>query len=78
MGNPSQTDTKSGGGRNQQNTGSPHAGADRLGSASPSGADPAPKDKASGRDHPSESEHDHEHQKLHGESAKRIGRKPGD
>jgi hypothetical protein len=33
-------------------------------------ADPA--DKANGRDAPSESEHDHTHQKLHGTSSERL------
>lgn len=32
---------------------------------------PKPADKANGRDHPTESEHDHAHQKLKGTSAER-------
>lgn len=38
------------------------------------GASPRPKpaDKANGRDHPTESEHDHAQQKLKGASAKRT------
>ncbi len=32
---------------------------------------PSPTGKANGRDHPTESEHDHAHQKLKGTSAKR-------
>lgn len=35
-------------------------------------AAPKPADKANGRDHPTESEHDHAHQKLKGVSAKRV------
>lgn len=34
-------------------------------------ASPKPSDKANGRDHPTESEHDHAHQKLKGASAER-------
>lgn len=34
-------------------------------------APPKPADKANGRDHPTETEHDHAHQKLKGTSAKR-------
>jgi hypothetical protein len=34
--------------------------------------DPRPADKANGRDAPSESEHDHAHQKLHGTSSERL------
>lgn len=34
-------------------------------------AAPNPADKANGRDHPTESEHDHAHQKLKGVSTKR-------
>lgn len=34
-------------------------------------ATPKPADKANGRDHPTESEHDHAHQKLNGTSATR-------
>jgi len=37
-------------------------------------AAPLQPPKASGRDHPAESEHDHEHQKLHGESDRRLRR----
>ncbi len=35
-------------------------------------ATPKPVDKANGRDHPTESEHDHAHHKLKGASAKRV------
>lgn len=33
---------------------------------------PRPSEKANGRDHPIESEHDHAHQKLKGASAERL------
>lgn len=35
-------------------------------------AAPSPTGKANGRDHPTESEHDHAHQKLNGASTKRT------
>ncbi len=35
-------------------------------------APPLERPKASGRDHPVETEHDHAHQKLHGESDRRL------
>lgn len=40
------------------------------------GASPQPNstDKANGRDHPTESEHDHKHQKLKGASTERAAR----
>lgn len=38
----------------------------------PKQANPKPADKANGRDHPTESEHDHAHQKLKGVSAERT------
>jgi len=38
--------------------------------------DPGLADKANGRDAPSESEHDHTHQRLHGTSSERVAGKP--
>jgi len=47
----------------------PRQATDQEAAAGSSG--PEPRDKANGRDHPTESEHDHQHQKLKGTSAKR-------
>lgn len=56
-------------GANTQASRPPRQATDEEAAASASKVDP--RDKAYGRDHPTESEHDHKHQKLKGASTTR-------